>query len=55
MFEGADGLSTQRFRVGACDAVERKRFETTIAQTRPSLVVIDTLRALFDLDEKEAA
>ena len=53
-FEGEDGRSTLHFRSDFTDTAERARFAAMIGNVRPSLVVIDTQRALFDLDEKEA-
>jgi KaiC/GvpD/RAD55 family RecA-like ATPase len=50
IFEGTDGLAVFRFN-GSPEL--RDRLLATIEQLRPSLVIFDTLRALFEVDEKD--
>jgi KaiC/GvpD/RAD55 family RecA-like ATPase len=54
LFEGSDGMATIRFRANHSDIEQRRRFISTMERHRPKLVFLDTQRALFDLDEKEA-
>ncbi len=49
IFEGCDGLATFRFNDQDCERLER-----LIEQIRPAVIVFDTLRALFEIDENDA-
>lgn len=53
VFQGEHGMATLRFRADHSDVDDRRRFEEALRDLRPALVVFDTQRQLFDLDEKE--
>jgi hypothetical protein len=48
-FEGAAGLAAFRFRTADCARLER-----LVERLRPVLVIFDTMRALFEVDENDA-
>ena len=48
-FEGAGGLATFRFRPADCARLER-----LVERLDPVLVIFDTMRALFEVDENDA-
>jgi hypothetical protein len=52
VFEGVGGVAT--FRYGESPEL-RRRLEVTLDTMRPSVVIFDTQRALFDFDENDAA
>lgn len=51
VLEGADGIATFRFD----DYEARENLERLISAIKPSLVIFDTLRALFNVDENDAS
>jgi hypothetical protein len=55
IFGGDCGMTSLRFRSDFSDTTtQRRAFETMIDEKRPALVILDTQRAMFDMDEKEA-
>lgn len=49
-FEGADGFAEFKFNSGGCE-----RLGELVGRIAPSVIIFDTQRALFDIDENDAA